>query len=169
MITVQKEAEKIYFCLVTWLLILILIKKFLQVIGKELGFRYREINISLVFITHSYFSVPTEVRLNSAHYLIMKFHNKIELQSIANSHSPEVNQIILTIGTTLAAVNSLRLGKNLLQSLAVTDETKILDEKIKANQAQYNLDREAAKILYYHPVNWINKTIWIFDRQWFRI
>ena len=131
------------------MLILILIKKFLQVIGKELGFRYREINISLVFITHSYFSVPTEVRLNSAHYLIMKFHNKIELQSIANSHSPEVNQIILTIGTTLAAVNSL----------AVTDETKILDEKIKANQAQYNLDREAAKILYYHPVNWINKTI----------
>ena len=135
------------------MLILILIKKFLQVIGKELVFRYREINISLVFITDSYFSVPTEVRLNSAHYLIMKFHNEMELQSIANSHLPEVNQIILTIGTTLAAVNPLRLGKNLLQSLAVTDETKILDEKIKANQAQYNLDREAAKILYYHPEN----------------
>ena len=25
------------------------------------------------------------------------------------------------------------------------DELKILDDKIKANQAQYNLDREAAK------------------------
>ena len=28
----------------------------------------------------------------------------------------------------------------------MTDELKILDDKIKANQAQYDLDREAAKI-----------------------
>ena len=30
--------------------------------------------------------------------------------------------------------------------MTLTDEIKILDYKIKANQAQYNLDREAAKI-----------------------
>ena len=30
--------------------------------------------------------------------------------------------------------------------MTLTDELKILDEKIKANQAQYDLDREAAKI-----------------------
>ena len=30
--------------------------------------------------------------------------------------------------------------------MTLTDETKILDDKIKANPAQYNLDREAAKI-----------------------
>ena len=30
--------------------------------------------------------------------------------------------------------------------MTLTDELKILDDKIKANQAQYNLDREAAKI-----------------------
>ena len=30
--------------------------------------------------------------------------------------------------------------------LRFIDELKILDDKIKANQAQYNLDREAAKI-----------------------
>ena len=30
--------------------------------------------------------------------------------------------------------------------MKLTDEVKILDDKIKANQAQYNLDREAAKI-----------------------
>ena len=30
--------------------------------------------------------------------------------------------------------------------LTLTDEIKILDLKIKANQAQYNLDREAAEI-----------------------
>ena len=29
--------------------------------------------------------------------------------------------------------------------MILTDEIKILDDKIKANQVQYNLDREAAK------------------------
>ena len=41
-------------------------KKF-QVIIKELFIRCRKLNISLVFITQSYFSVPKEVRLNSTH------------------------------------------------------------------------------------------------------
>ena len=30
--------------------------------------------------------------------------------------------------------------------MILTDELKILDDKIEANQAQYDLDREAAKI-----------------------
>ena len=30
--------------------------------------------------------------------------------------------------------------------MTLTDELKILDDKIKANQAQYDIDREAAKI-----------------------
>ena len=30
--------------------------------------------------------------------------------------------------------------------MTLTDELKILDKKIKVNQAQYDLDREAAKI-----------------------
>ena len=30
--------------------------------------------------------------------------------------------------------------------MTLTDELKILNDKIKANQAQYDLDREAAKI-----------------------
>ena len=30
--------------------------------------------------------------------------------------------------------------------MTLTDEVKILNSKIKANQAQYDLDREAAKI-----------------------
>ena len=45
------------------------------------------LNISLVFITQSYFSVPKEVRLNSTHYLIKKIHNKRGLQNIAINHS----------------------------------------------------------------------------------
>ena len=43
---------------------------------KELFIRCWKLNIFLVFITRSYFSVPKEVRLNSTHYLIMKIHNK---------------------------------------------------------------------------------------------
>ena len=47
-------------------------------------------NISLVFITQSYISVPKNVRLNSTHYLIMKI-NKRELQNIAINHSADID------------------------------------------------------------------------------
>ena len=57
-------------------------KKF-QAIIKELFIRCRKLNISIVFITQSYFSVPKDVRLNSTHYLIMKINNRKELQNIA--------------------------------------------------------------------------------------
>ena len=50
-------------------------KKF-QTIIKKLFIRCRRLNVSLVFITQSYFSVPKDVRLNSTHYLIMKIKNK---------------------------------------------------------------------------------------------
>ena len=54
-------------------------KKF-QAIIKELFIRCRKLNISLVFSTQSYFSVPKDVRLNAAHYLILKINNRKELQ-----------------------------------------------------------------------------------------
>ena len=50
----------------------IMTNKRFQAIIKELFIRCRKLNISLVFITQSYFSVPKDVRLNSTHYLIMK-------------------------------------------------------------------------------------------------
>ena len=50
-------------------------KKFQSII-KELFIRCKKLNISLVFITQSYFSVPKDVRLSSTHYLIMKINNK---------------------------------------------------------------------------------------------
>ena len=60
-----------------------------QAIVKELFIRRRKFNISLVFITQSYFSVPEDVRLNSTHYLIMKINNRKELQNIKINHSAE--------------------------------------------------------------------------------
>ena len=50
-------------------------KKF-QAIIKELFFRCRKLNMSLVFITQSDFSVPKDTRLNSTHYLIMKINTQ---------------------------------------------------------------------------------------------
>ena len=61
-----------------------------QAIIKELFIRRRKLNISLVFITQSYFSVPKDVRLNSTHYLIMKINNKRELQNIAINYSADI-------------------------------------------------------------------------------
>ena len=65
-------------------------KKF-QAIIKELFIRCRKLNISLVFITQSYFSVPKDVRLNTTHYFIMKINNKRELQNIAINHSADID------------------------------------------------------------------------------
>ena len=69
----------------------ILTNKRFQVIIKELFIRCRKLNISFVFIAQSYFSVPKEVRLNSTHCLIMKIHNKRELQNIATNHSADID------------------------------------------------------------------------------
>ena len=45
----------------------------------ELFIRGRKLNISLVFITQSYFKVPKDVRLNTTHFFITKIPNKREL------------------------------------------------------------------------------------------
>ena len=88
-------------------------------------------NISLVFITQSYFSVPKEVRLNSTHYQIMKIHSTRELQQIAINNSAEfgykdfvkiyrncTNEFysFFTINTTLPADNTMRFRKNFSDS-----------------------------------------------------
>ena len=101
-------------------------KKF-QAIMKELFIRCRKQNISLVFVTQSYFSVPRDVRLNSTHYLIMKINNKKELENIAINHSADIDYQdfmkiyrectnepfnFLTIDTTLQASDPLRFIKN---------------------------------------------------------
>ena len=53
--------------------------KYLNLIVTELFIRDRKLNISLVFITQSYFKVSTNVRLNSVDFFIMKVPNKREL------------------------------------------------------------------------------------------
>ena len=93
--------------------------------------RSRKLNISLVFITQSYFSVPKDVRLNSTHYLIMKINSRRELQNIAISNSADIdyNDFVkiyrectrepfnfLTIDTMLPASDPLRFREKLFDS-----------------------------------------------------
>ena len=127
-----------------------------QTIIKKLFLRCRKLNVSHVFITQSSFSVPKDARLNSTHYLIMKI-NKKELQYIAINHSVDIDyKDFMKIyrectkepfNTMLPASDPQRFTKKLiLIKMTLTDELKILDNKIEANQAQYDLGREAAKI-----------------------
>ena len=54
--------------------------KKLNLIVTELFIRCRKLNISLVFISQSYFKVPKDVRNNSTHFFMMKIPKKRELQ-----------------------------------------------------------------------------------------
>ena len=65
--------------------------KKLSLIVTELFLRGRKLNISLVFISQSYFKVPKTIRLNATHYFIMKIPNKIDLQQIASNHSSDID------------------------------------------------------------------------------
>ena len=95
--------------------------------------RGRKLNISLVFITQSYFKVPKDVRLKTSHFFIAKIPNKWELQQIAINHSSDINTkdfaniyrkctsepysfYSLVNNTTFASNNPLRFRKNLFNT-----------------------------------------------------
>ena len=101
----------------------------LNPIVTELFIRGRKLNISIVFITQSYFKVPKDVRLNSTHFFIKKISNKRELQQIALNHSSDIDfkdfmniykkctkepYSFLVNDTTLPSDDPLRFRKNLL-------------------------------------------------------
>ena len=94
----------------------------------ELFIRGRKLNISLAFITQSYFKVPKDVRLDSTQFFITKISNKIELQKIVLNHSSDISSkdfikiykkytaepySFLVNDATLASDNPLRFRKNL--------------------------------------------------------
>ena len=65
--------------------------KKLNPVVTELFIRGRKLNVSIVFITQSYFKVQKDVRLHSTHFFIMKIPNKRELQQIALNHSSDID------------------------------------------------------------------------------
>ena len=101
----------------------------LNPIVTELFIRGRKLNISIAFITQSYFKEPKDVRLNSTHFFIMKIPNKREIQQIPLNHSSDIDfkdfmniykkytkepYSFLVNDTTLPSDNSFRFRKNLL-------------------------------------------------------
>ena len=93
----------------------------------------------------------------------MKINDKKELQNITRSHSADIDYQdfmkiyrectekpfnFLTIDTTLPASDPLRSRKIclILIKMTVTDQLEILDRKILKKEAQYDLDRKAAKM-----------------------
>ena len=104
--------------------------KKLNPVVTELFVRGRKLNISIIFMTQSYFKVPKDVRLNSTESFIMKIPNKIELQQIALNHSSDIDfkdfmkiykkctaepYSFLVNDTTLPSDDPLRFRKNLLK------------------------------------------------------
>ena len=102
--------------------------KKLNSIVTDLFIRGRKLNISLVFITKSYFKVPKNVRLNSTHFSIMNIPNKKEIQQVALNRSSDIiskdfskickkctaeRYSYLVDEATLASDNPLRFRKNL--------------------------------------------------------
>ena len=102
--------------------------KKLNSIVSELFIGGRKLNISLVFMTQSYFKVSKDVRLNSTHFFIMKIPNKGELQQIALNHWSDISTkdsikiykkytaepyFFSVNDATLASDNPLRFRKNL--------------------------------------------------------
>ena len=69
----------------------ILSNKRLDPVVTELLIRGRKLNISLIFITKSYFAIPKYIALNSLHYFIMKIPNKQELQQITSNHPSDID------------------------------------------------------------------------------
>ena len=64
--------------------------KKLSPIVTEFFLRERKLNISLVFISQSYFKVPKTIRLNATHYFIMKSSGKRELHQIRLNHLSDI-------------------------------------------------------------------------------
>ena len=81
--------------------------KKLNSIVTELFIRGRKLNISLVFMTQSYFKVPKDVRLNTSHFFIAKIPNKKELQQI----------VIITHQTLLLKILLISIANVLLNHI----------------------------------------------------
>ena len=64
--------------------------KRLSPIVTELFIKGRKLNISLAFITQSYFAVPKDIRLNATHYFIVKGPNKQKLKQIASQNLSDI-------------------------------------------------------------------------------
>ena len=105
--------------------------KKLNSIVTELFIRGRKLNISLLFITQSYFKVPKDVRLNTTHFLIMKIPDKRELQQISINHSSNIN--------TKDFIKIYKKSTDEPYSFLVNDSTLSSDNPLRFRKKFYNI------------------------------
>ena len=132
--------------------------KQLNPIETELLIRGRMLNISLVFITQTYFAVAKNIGLISTHYFIMKIPNKQDLQKIAFNHSSDIDFIdfmniykkctakpysFLVIDASIASDDPSRFRNNLLERI---EKLMTIYDEFRDERLQYDINREAAKI-----------------------
>ena len=131
--------------------------KKLNSILTELFIRGIKLNISLVFITQSYFPVPKDVRLNTSHFFITKIPNKRELQQIVLNHSSDISsKDLITLHKKYTSESySFLVNDNILASDNLQDLEKIFltynkimtfNDQIRDEKLQYDINREVAKI-----------------------
>ena len=91
-------------------------KKHNQIVT-EIFIRERKVNISTVFISKSYFTLPKDVRLISTHFFIIKIPNKLELQQIAFDHSSDIafNDFMNIYKNYIAKLHAFLLNNSTLQ------------------------------------------------------
>ena len=127
----------------------------------ELLLRGRKLNISLTFMSQSYFKVPKTIRLNVTIYFIMKTPNKKELQQVmASNHLCDIDfndfmklykeytkqaYSFLVSDKLYHQITQYNLGRAYYK-LSISEKNKTIDNKIEQNKAQYNLDRQTANI-----------------------
>ena len=123
--------------------------------------RGRTLNISIVFITQSYFKVSKDARLIYTHFFIMKILNKRDIQQIALDHSSDIDvkdfikihkkytaePYIFLVNTTLPSKNPLRFRKKYLKQIyykiMTTDDQimiMILIEKLQNHQPYHQYE-----------------------------
>ena len=131
--------------------------KKLNSILTELFIRGIKLNVSLVFITQSYFPVPKDVRLNTSHFFVTKIPNKRELQQTVLNHSSDISsKDLITFHKKYTSESySFLVNDNILASDNLQDLEKIFltynkimtfNDQIRDEKLQYDINREVAKI-----------------------
>ena len=121
---------------------------------RELFIRDRKLNISLGFITQSYFVLS---KIDSVLCSVMKILNKQQLQQLTINSSPDIDlrfyksfqkctatpYSFLVNDITLPTDNPLCFSDNLLERI---QEVVKIDEKIRDEKLEQVINRESAKL-----------------------
>ena len=112
------------------------------------------------------------VRINSTHFFSIQISNNLDLQQNLFHYSKDIyfqdfmnfykkctakSYSLLAIDTFLASDNHFRFRKNLSRKTKKLIMT--IDNKVRYEKLQYDLNRKAAKTYHYHQVKWINVNI----------